>query len=134
MSTVEVSGLKEFNRAVNVAAKEVPGVVQTISLKAGVMVVESAVPTIPRRSGKAAKSVQALATSNGVKVTGGNGIAYFRWLAIGGRSGRNLSNVRRIVKPDRYLAPAYRREQAAIEAMAQRELTNALKRSGFEVT
>lgn len=131
---VRVKGLKEFNKAVMAMNTVLPKAAQEVSLNAAKIVVTDAVPTIPRRSGKAAKSVQGLATNEGAEVTGGTGVVYFRWLAIGGASGRRLANKRRIIKPDRYLNPAYERNKERINTESEAILNKALRTAGFEVT
>lgn len=130
---VSVKGLKEFNRAVKGIREVLPKTAQEVSLNAVRIIVTDAVPTIPRRSGRAAKSVQGLATNRGASVTGGTGVPYFRWLAIGGASGRRHANKRKIVKPDRYLNPAYERNKERIQSETQAMFDKALRAAGIEV-
>lgn len=130
---VRVKGLKEFNQAVMAMRDVLPKTAQAVSLNAARIIVTDAVPTIPRRSGRAAKSVQGMATNEGASVTGGSGVVYFRWLAIGGASGRKHANVRKIVKPDRYLNPAYERNKERIQKESQEMFNKALRQAGIEV-
>lgn len=134
MSTVEVKGLGEFNRAVARMADTLPKIAQDISLNAVTIIVTDAVPTIPRVSGRAAKSVQGFVTNEGASVQGGQGVVYFGWLAVGGASGRKHANVRKIVKPDRYLNPAYERNKAKIQKEAEEMFNAACRAAGLEVT
>lgn len=131
---VKVKGLKEFNLAMHKMRDTLPKTSQEVSLNAARIVVTDAVPTIPRRSSRAAKSVQGLATNEGASVTGGTGVVYFRWLAIGGASGRKLANKRKIVKPDRYLNPAYERNKERIQKESEEMFNRALREAGIEVT
>lgn len=132
-SEVSAKGLKEFNRSVKSIRSILPKTAQAVSLNAARIVVMEAVPTIPRRSGAARKSVQGLATNEGASVTGGNGIPYFRWLAIGGASGRRHANKRKIVRPDRYLNPAYERSKERIQKETKAMVDKALRDAGIEV-
>lgn len=134
MSTVDVKGLVEFNRAVNRMAETLPKIAQDIALNAVVIIVTDAVPTIPRVSGRAAKSVQGYVTNQGARVEGGKGVEYFAWLAIGGASGRKHANFRRIVKPDRYLNPAYERNKSLIQRESEEMFNKACRAAGLEVT
>lgn len=133
MATVEAKGLSEFNSALARFRDDFPRVVRDIALHAVTVTVTDAVPTIPRESGRAASSVQGFVTNEGASVVGGVNLEYFRWLALGGASGRKLANVRPIVKPDRYINPAYTRNEAAIKADAEKMLANAAEQLGLEV-
>jgi hypothetical protein len=132
--TIEAKGLVEFNAALKRASEDVPQVVQRIALSVALIVVNAAVPTIPRRSGRAAKSVQGFASGQGANVTGGQGIEYYRWLELGGRSGRGLANVRPVRKDGRYINPAYERNKKQAQSLMETELTKALRAAGLGVT
>lgn len=132
-SEVKVKGLKEFNQAMAAMRDALPATAQKVALNAARIVVEDAVPTIPRRSGKAVRSVQGLATNEGASVTGGDGVVYFRWLAVGGASGRKLANKRKIIRPDRYLNPAYTRNEDRIQRESEIIFNKALRDAGIEV-
>lgn len=134
MATVEAKGLKEFNVALARVRDQLPVTAQDIALHAVQLIVPDAVSPIPRSSGRAAKSVQGFVTNEGASVTGGEGVPYFRWLAIGGASGRRLANIRRIVKPDRYINPAYEMNKERIQRDAQRMFAEAARSAGLEVT
>lgn len=133
MAEVKVKGLQEFNRAVMKMADDLPATAQNISLNAARIIVTDAVPTIPRRSGRAAKSIQGYATNKGASVSGGKGVVYFAWLAIGGASGRRHANKRRIVKPDRYLNPAYARKKTQINKESKAMFEKACREAGLVV-
>lgn len=133
MPTVEVKGLKEFNTALGRVRDELPTTAQEIALHAVTITVADAVPTIPRRSGTAARSVQGYATNEGASVQGGHDVDYYAWLELGGRSGRNLSNVRRFVPDGRYINPAYERNKERIQRDAEDMFTQAARRAGLEV-
>ena len=134
MPEQEVKGLREFNQSLAKFRDDLPKAVQEISLNAVTITVTDAVPTIPRVSGRAASSVQGFVTNEGASVTGGQNVDYYRWLELGGASGRNLANTRPIVKDGRYLNPAYERNKARISADSERMLIEAARRAGLEVT
>lgn len=132
MAEVDVTGLKEFNKALQRASSAVPQAMQPIALNAAIIVVKEAVPTVPRRSGRAASSIQAFVSGQGAQVSGGKGVDYYRWLELGGRSGVNGSNYRPVRKQGRYINPAHERSKPRIQAMVEAELAKVLKDAGLE--
>lgn len=133
MATVEAKGFSEFNAALAKFQDDFPRVVRDIALHAVTMTVTDAVPTIPRESGRAASSVQGFVTNEGASVTGGTNLEYYRWLELGGASGRSHANVRPIVKDGRYINPAFQRNEAEIQAAAEKMLARAAESVGLEV-
>ena len=132
-STVEAKGLKEFNTALDKFAGDLPETTRAIALSAVTAVVTDAVPTVPRVSGRAASSIQGLVTNEGASVIGGQNLEYYRWLELGGASGRNHATVRPIVKDGRYINPAFERNKSAIEADMEQKLAAAARQAGLEV-
>lgn len=131
---LEAKGLNEFNQALNRFRDQFPDTVQKMALSAVTLTVTDAVPTIPRKSGRAAKSVQGFVTNQGARVEGGRNVEYYRWLELGGASGRNHANKRPIRKEGRYINPAYERNKARIQKEMEIMFTNAARQAGLEVT
>jgi hypothetical protein len=101
--------------------------------QAAAITVELARPTVPRRSGRAASSLQVYTTSTGSQAGGGEGIAYYRWLELGGAAGRGHT----VIRPPssgRYLKPAGERAQAQIEHAMNKALESACRSAGVELT
>jgi hypothetical protein len=132
-SGIDVKGLAEFDASMQRLSSSLPEVATQVSITAAGMVITSARPTVPTRTGRAASSLQVYVTGSIGTAGGGEGLAYYRWLELGGAAGRNLS----VVRPKsegRYISPAYDREQAAIQAVMEQSLAQACKDSGLEVT
>jgi hypothetical protein len=127
---VNATGLPELGGMTGRFIDELHGLVPEISMQAAKLVAEEAAPTVPVRSGKAAKSIQAYQTGGTAMVQGGQGLEYFAWLSYGGVSGRNLSNRRAEVAEGRYIYPAYERNFPRIQTLMEDELS-ALAKSIF---
>lgn len=110
MSSValQVSGLKEFRKAVKAAGAELPKALRLAMNKAAELVVTEARPDVPQRSGRAARSIRPQSTATAVRVTeGGPKAPYMPWLDFGGRVGRRKATVRPFSPDGRFLYPAY---------------------------
>lgn len=129
---VSTAGMAEINGAIARLKTNLPTVIQHIALQASALTVESARPTIPRASGDAARSVRHFLTNTGAAVEGGDTVDYYRWLELGGASGRNHANKRAIVDQGRYIYPGYLRVEKKIEAMMNQEMTTAVETAGLE--
>lgn len=129
---VSTDGMAQINGAINRFKTNIPAMVQHIALLASGLTVESARPTIPRESGDAARSVRHFLTNTGAAAEGGGTIDYYRWLELGGASGRNHANKRAIVDQGRYIYPGYLRVEKKIETMMNEETTKAIEAAGLE--
>lgn len=137
MMEMEISqtGMASFNGMIVHLKAEIPAMMQRAAMAAATITTESARPTIPRDSGDAARSLRHFLTnSGGAQVEGGSTIDYYRWLELGGASGRNLTNKRPLVEDGRYIYPAYLRNAKRVEQIAQEELTKTVNSAGLEAT
>lgn len=129
---VSADGMAQVSGAVERLRANLPAVIQHIALEASRFTVESARPTIPRESGDAARSVRHFLTNTGAAAEGGGTIDYYRWLELGGASGRNLANKRPVVEQGRYIYPGYLRVEKRVEAMMSDEMVKAIDSAGLE--
>lgn len=113
----------------------IPAIISRVTMTAAGIVTDEARPTIPRVSGDAARSLRHYLTNGGgAEVEGGSTIDYYRWLELGGASGRKLSNKRPEISDGRYIYPAYVRNENKITTVITEEFTRAIQESGLGVT
>ena len=129
--TTKVDGITQFQGNLVRFVSDVPNLIVGAGLEAARITNEEARPTIPRRSGDAARSLRAYVTGTGGIAEGGKSIDYFRWLALGGASGRQLANKRPIRNPDRYIYPGYVKGQDKIKLMMEESLNRYLGNVGL---
>lgn len=129
--STRVEGVTQFQGKLVRFTSEIPNLLVGIGLEAAQITNEEARPTIPRRSGNAARSLRAYVTGTGGIAEGGSSIDYFRWLALGGASGRQHANRRPLSDPDRYIYPGYLRGQDKIKLMMEQSLSNYLDNAGL---
>jgi len=128
---IGVEGMNEVNRALQRLNDSIPAGTQNIALLAAGITIDSAKPTIPKVTGKTYQSLQHYLTATGAVAEGGSTVEHYRWLELGGLSGRKLSNRRDVVTDGRYIYPGYVRKQAAIQDMMGVELGKLVGKSGL---
>ncbi len=129
----EIKGLTEFDAGLQRLSTVLPESAQRGSLLVAGIVVTAARPTVPVRSGRAAASLPEYQTGGGAVASGGEGLAYYRWLELGGAAGRNLAVIRPIKKDGRYINPAYEQKQPQIQELLEQSLKQACSDAGLAV-
>lgn len=133
--TIKIDGLKAFTRNLKRLDAEVPKAMRVALNAAADIVLDYARPRVPKRSGRAAKSLKARSTQTAVRVVaGGKGAPYYPWLDFGGRVGRRKRTTRRFVKEGRYLYPALTAKRADFEQAVRAALVEGARAAGLEVT
>lgn len=108
--TVQIVGLREFRRRLRALDRANPRMVRLALNEATQLVVDRATPTIPKRTGRARRSVRVGSTQSTARVRAGGARApYFGWLDFGGRVGKNRSVERQFRASGRYLYISYYR-------------------------
>lgn len=129
---IRIDGLNEFVKGLKTLDSELPKAVRMAFNEAADIVVKSARPKIPSRSGRAKASVKARSTRTAARVVGGSTrVPYYPWLDFGGRVGRGKSVRRPFLKDGRYIYNAYFREKPRfVEAMERNLITVAERAVG----
>ena len=129
---IKIEGLREFTKNLKTLDSELPKAVRMAFNEAADIVVGSARPRIPTKSGKARASVKARSTRTAARVVGGSTrVPYYPWLDFGGHVGRNRSISRPFLKDGRYIYDAYFREKPRfVEAMEHGLITVAARAVG----
>lgn len=133
---IRIDGLKEFQRNLKKLNADLPKAVRVALNEAADVVVGAAVTRIPKRTGRAARSVKARSTRTAVRVSGGgNRAAYYPWLEFGGRVGRKKAVRRAFLPEGRYIYGAYadKRDSGEFGEVLQRALLDVVREAGIEV-
>ena len=130
---VEVTGLKELNKAFKKVDADL-----SKELKTGFKAIAESIAVkvrskVPRLSGKAASSYKARGTQKGGGIAfGGTKAPYTPWLDFGGKVGRNKSIERPFITQGRYLYPTITENKAEIIDQTDKLVEKVVKHSGFE--
>ena len=132
---VQVVGLKEFQRSLKAIDRDLPKALRLALNDAGNIIVDQAVPRIPRRKGRAAKSVKARSTQKMVRVVGGgNRAPYYPWLDFGGSVGKRRSVKRPFLTKGRYIYDAFFRNRDEFVERLEGNLRDVARAAGIEMT
>ncbi|PSL02887.1 bacteriophage HK97-gp10 putative tail-component [Haloactinopolyspora alba] len=133
---IKVEGLSEFVKNLRTLDRELPKAVRIAFNEAADVVVDDATPRIPRRSGRAARTLKAKSTRTQARVAGGATKApYYPWLDFGGAVGPAGSVKRPFRKKGRYLYKSYfkKRDSGEFQQVMNRSLIDVARRAGVEV-
>lgn len=115
-STIQVRGLRELRGALRGIEKTLGPELRKGLNEVADVVLDTARPLVPTRSGKARASLKAGSTEKAVQIKAGGAKApYWGWLDFGGKVGRNKSVKRRFITEGRYIYPTLTRKREAIE-------------------
>ncbi len=132
---LEVSGLREFNRALKRFDAQLPKAVRIALNEATEVVIDYAVPRIPSRTGRARASLKARSTRTEARVRGGGArAAYYGWLDFGGQgriAGRPAA--RPFLREGRYLWKALRERRVVFSEKLSQALTQVGRDAGMQV-
>jgi hypothetical protein len=132
---IKIDGLAQFNRELKKLDAELPKAMRIALNEAADVIVSYAVPLIPKRTGRAARSVKARSTRNAARVVGGgNRAPYYPWLDFGGRVGRNRSVQRPFLSDGRYIYEGYFKRRDEFGEVLTRALLGVAAQAGIEVT
>lgn len=134
---VQVEGTKELKAALRRLRSESPTAARDASRKAAELVVRDARPRVPLgpgANGHIRSSLRVVSTRAGAGASiGGPSYPYVFWLEFGGRVGRRKSVYRKRAKSGRYIYPAMAATAARRQALMQRQIEGAARRSGLRV-
>jgi hypothetical protein len=119
--TISIVGVKEFQAALRTIDRDLPKQIRVIMNDAATLVIDWAVPRVPRNTGRAVKSIKARSSQREQRVAiGGNRAPYMPWLDFGGKVGPGGSVLRPFIKKGRYLYPGLEaRSDEITEAMSK---------------
>ena len=114
--TIQVRGLRELRAALRDADKTLGPELRKGLNEVADVILDTARPLVPTRSGKARSSLKAGSTERAVQIkAGGVKAPYWGWLDFGGKVGRSKSVRRPFIMGGRYIYPALRKRRDDIE-------------------
>lgn len=129
---IKIDGLRDLQAALKAADGESQKQIRVVLNDAADIVVGTARPLIPRRSGKLASSLKVASGQREAAVKlGAAKIPYAGWIEFGGRVGRKESVTRRYVRGGRTVYPSVRRREAEITAAMEAGLTRLAEEAGL---
>jgi hypothetical protein len=136
---VRIQGLAEFSRNLKRLDADLPKALRQAQNKAAQLVIDDARPKVPKRSGRAARSMRAASTRTATRVrAGGSRAAYYPWLDFGGtitRGGRGTVS-RPFYKDGRFLYRSYYdlRDSGEFERVLNDALLDVARQAGVEIS
>jgi hypothetical protein len=131
---IQVRGLAEFNRSLRKINAELPKELRVALNKAAGIVAEKARVGVPRKSGRAAKSIRASSTRTAARVTGGSTrVSYYPWLDFGGKVGKKRSVHRAFLPGGRFIYPGYAAKRDEVQDEIAAALIKVAESAGFAV-
>lgn len=131
---IKIEGLAEFNRDLKKLGSDLPKALRLAHNEAAQLIVNYAAPRVPRKTGKAARTVKAKSTRTESRVSGGSARAsYYPFLDYGGRVGPRKSVKRPFLKEGRYLYPALAANYDRFAALLEEKLIDVAREAGVEV-
>jgi hypothetical protein len=134
---IKIEGLNEFVRNLKTLDRDLPKAVRLAFNEASDLVVDDARPRVPRRSGRAQRSLRARSTQTRARVSGGGARApHYPWLDFGGKVGRGGSIRRPFLTEGRYIYRSYHelRDSGRFEDVMVKALLRVVESAGIEVT
>jgi hypothetical protein len=133
---IRVQGLAEFSRNLRKLDGDLPKALRVAMNGAADVVIDWAEPRVPRRSGRAARSLRARSTRTATRVAGGSKrVPYYPWLDFGGEGRRRGRPAKRpFIKEGRYLWKGYAVRRHEVAKVLEKALLDTAAAAGVEVT
>lgn len=132
---IKVEGLALLAKQLRKLNKDAPKALRLVHNEAAQLVVDTAVPNVPRKTGKAQAALKARSTRTESRAQGGSTKApYYPWLDFGGRVGIKNSVRRPVVKSGRYIYPAYVKRRADVLELLETALVELCRDNGLDVS
>ncbi|WP_025620414.1 HK97 gp10 family phage protein [Salinispora cortesiana] len=132
---IKIDGLAAFTRNLRRLDADLPKTLRVAMNDAATVVVDWARPRVPRRSGRAARSLRTASTGKAVRVrAGGKRVPYWPWLDFGGEGRIKGRPVKRPFKKEgRYIWAGYSSNRDEVRRVTERALLDTARRAGVEV-
>lgn len=131
---IRIDGLAEFARNLRKLDNDLPKQLRVALNEAAATVVGYARTRVPKRSGRAARSIVARSTRTAARVQGGSRrVPYYPWLDFGGRVGPGRSVRRPFLKEGRYIYAGYQAKRAEFAVALEQALLKAAASAGVAV-
>lgn len=137
-AAIRVEGLAQFSRNLKKLDSDLPKVLRLALKQASDLVADDIRPKVPRRTGKARRSIKAKATRTEARVEAwGDRVPYGKWLDWGGRVGRKKATVRPFIAGDgRYVYRSYSnlKKSGQVQAVLEKALQDVATQAGVVIS
>ncbi|MEU4675739.1 HK97 gp10 family phage protein [Micromonospora sp. NPDC023737] len=132
---IRIDGLAQFSRNLRKLDNDLPKAIRLAGNEAAELVVKGAKSSMPKRSGRAARTVKAKSTRTAARVSSGSArVPYVPWLDYGGEGRKRGRPAYRTFKKDgRYVYPSFYRQRDEIQRVLEQGLLRVAKSAGVEV-
>lgn len=132
---LRIDGIREFQKALRAVDRDLPKALRLTLNEATTVVIDWAVPRIPRRTGRAAASVKAKSSQREARVSiGGRRAPWMPWLDFGGEGKRpGRPAYREFFKKGRYLYAGLDATHDEVQKIMERGMDELARRAGLEV-
>jgi hypothetical protein len=133
---IRIEGLKEFQRALRDMDKALPKQIRLILNDATALVIDTARPRMPSKTGRARGSLKARSSQREARVAlGGTRAPYTPWLDFGGEGKvKGRPPARPFIKKGRYLYPALESRRDEITERMSEGLDQLGRDAGLEMS
>jgi hypothetical protein len=133
--TIKVDGLKEFQASLRAMDRDLPKQLRIMLNRATGVVIDWAVPRIPRLTGRAAGSVKAKSSQREARVSmGGRRAPHMPWLDFGGAVGPNRSVTRPFIRRGRFLYAGLEAKHEDVTRIMSEGLAELAAGAGMDVS
>jgi hypothetical protein len=131
---IRIQGLTSFSKNLKKLDKGLPKALRVGFNEAADIIVDDAVPKVPRRTGRARKSLKAKSTRTAARAFGGgNRVPYYPWLDFGGEGRRRgRPPARPFIKEGRYLWKSFGDNRDEVAEALEKAMFNVIESSGIE--
>lgn len=131
---IKIDGLKAFSRNLRTLDSELPKALRVALNESAAVITDFAKPRVPKRTGRAQRSLKAKSTRTAVRVSGGgNRAPHYPWLDFGGKVGPARSIERPFMKDGRYIYEGYFRNKDEFVKVLEEALLRVAKQAGVGV-
>lgn len=131
---IKITGLTEFSRNLKRLDAELPKALRLAMNGALGIVVDYARPRIPKRTGRAARTLKARSTRTEARVSAGSKrVPYYAWLDFGGRGPGGRPAQRPFYKEGRFLYKALVVKREEFGKGLETALVDVARQAGIEV-
>lgn len=132
---IKIEGLAEFQKALRQMDADLPKQLRVILNQASKIVIDWAVPKIPRKTGRAASSVKPRSSQRESRVAmGGRRAPYMPWLDFGGKAGPGKTIERPFLSKGRYLYAGLYANTEDVQKVMERGLAELASSAGLEMS
>jgi hypothetical protein len=132
---IRIEGIKEFQKSLRAVDRDMPKRLRLVLNDAAAVVIDWAVPRVPRVTGRAVASVKAKSSQRESRVAiGGRRAPYMPWLDFGGEGKvKGRPGPRPFIKKGRYLYAGLDATHDDVQKIMEKGIAELARDAGLEV-